>query len=191
MNSLFSITTVQTKFNVEFICQGSCLFLVSSNPVILLGLRPPITFPLRPNRGSAIRARLRSSVRAVVAYVPVEGRAVYLILLKSHDVLVKLLSTLNISHLVKGLRIRDVGSVKLKVRRVIDKKLFRRNLFTVFRYFTHDFPSSTLPNNRTAPFIANATEESSHVSGTCGLSDIFHRGIPHLVLEQSRHSKLP
>jgi hypothetical protein len=93
---------------------------VASDSLILLRLRPPVSFPLCSDEGSPIPTWLRCRIYSKVAYVPIKRLAVYLILLKSHDVLVKLFLSFDIDHSVKSLTIREISSVELKVRRVID-----------------------------------------------------------------------
>jgi len=74
-----------------------------------------------------------------LAYVSVECGTVYLILLKSYNALVELPLSFRINDIVKRFRIGDVGSMKQKVRGIVNQKLFGRNRLASFRFFSHDF----------------------------------------------------
>ena len=126
--------------HLEHQCSGR-LFLVPLDPLMLLRLFAPLSLPLRLNHHPPILAGSWTTVFTVATDISVEGRAVYLILLKSQNVLIELFLTLRVSRLVKRFRISKIGGVKQKVGGVVNQELFRRNCLTTFRSFTHDFPS--------------------------------------------------
>lgn len=70
---------------------------------------------------------LLSVFRSVLTYVSVEGRVVYLIFLKSSNVLVQLFFGFSVGGLVISGRVREIGSMELKVRWVIDRQLLWRS----------------------------------------------------------------
>ena len=141
--------------------QESKLLLVSLNPLTLLRLPAPIAFPLRLYHGSTVHVRT-SCVRTIMAYVPVESRTVYLVLLKSDNALVKLLPTFGIRSFVERFRIGEIGSVKQKVGGFVNQKLLRRNRLFASSSFTHDSQASTPHNRMSSPFIATAHLQKAH-----------------------------
>jgi hypothetical protein len=134
----------------------SRLFPVTLNPLVFLRFPAPLSLPLRFDHHSSMGAWGWTSVFTIATDISVECRTVYLILLKSHDVLVELFPALRINRFVKRFRIAEIGSVKLKVGRIINQKFFGRNGFNTFASFAHSSQASTIHNNKPAPFIANA-----------------------------------
>jgi hypothetical protein len=62
---------------------------------------------------------LRTLFCSILTYVPIEGCIVYLVLLKSRNVLIQLFSTFGIGYSVKNVGICEIGSVELKIQWVI------------------------------------------------------------------------
>lgn len=105
---------------------GARLSSVSFDSFVSLRFSAPFSFLLRFYESSAI-VMLRAVFCSVLVYVSVKGRIVYLVLLKSHNVLVQLFLGLRVGCLVIGVRVGEISSVKLKVRRVVDQELLRRS----------------------------------------------------------------
>ena len=126
------------------------------DPLVFLRLPAPLSLSLRLDHQSPIGVRGCPIVLTVATDIPVEGLAVYLFLLKSHDALVQLLPTFSIYRLVKRFRIGEISGVKQKVGGIINQKLLRRNRLATFRSFAHDSQASTVHNNKPSPFIGNA-----------------------------------
>lgn len=125
-------------------------FLVSFDPFVLLRPSAPISFSLSFNNGSAIVV-LEGVLRSKLTDVPVESLKIYLTLLKRQNTLIQPLLAVRISCSVKAVRISEIGRMKLKIRRIINQQLFRRNRLCTFRFFTHGIPSfATIYNNRIA-----------------------------------------
>ena len=88
--------------------------LVSLDSVMLLRLSAPLSFLLRLNKGSAIAAKI-GVFSPELTYPFVKGLIIYLILLEIQYALVQLLLSLNISNLVKNIRVGDISRMILKV----------------------------------------------------------------------------
>ena len=119
------------------------LFSVSLDSLLFLCFSAPFPLLLRPYHCSSVASWLVAFFASELAYVSVEGLAVYLVLLKSHNVLVQLLLALFTRSFIVSVRIGHVSSMVLKIRHVINQKLLYRSRFTLFRPFNHDFPGLT------------------------------------------------
>ena len=89
------------------------------DPFVLLSLSAPFSF-LLPLYESSTIVTLRAIFCPVLIYVSVKGLAVYLIFFKGTDVLVQLFLAFRVGCFVKSVRVREIGSVELKVRWVVD-----------------------------------------------------------------------
>jgi len=118
------------------------LFSVSLDPLLFLGFSAPFSLLLRLYHGSPITT-LIAFFAPELAYVSVERLKVYLVLLQIHKALIQLLLALFTASPVKSFRICHVSSVKLKIRQIINQKLFNRSHFGLFRTFSHNSPSLT------------------------------------------------
>ncbi len=121
---------------------GSNSFSVSSNSLLFLRFSAPFPLLLRPYHRPT-KTALIAFFAPELANVSVEGLTVYLVLLQSHNILVKLLLALFARSLVESVRICHVGDVKLKIRQIINQKLLSRSHFGLFRTFSHSSPSLT------------------------------------------------
>ena len=131
------------------------LLSVSLDSFLFLRFSAPFPLLLRPYQSAPITT-LIAFLAPELTYVPVKRWTVYLVLLQSHNILIQLLLTFVTASSVKSLRISHIGSVKLKIRQIINQKLLDRSHFTLFRTFSHNSPSLTAYHKGNLPFIINA-----------------------------------
>ena len=93
---------------------------------VFLCFSAPVSFPLRSYERPTI-VMLIALFCSVLTYVPVKSWTVYLILLKSPNVIVQLLFRFEAPCSIKSARVREIGGVELKVRRVVDQQLLQRS----------------------------------------------------------------
>jgi hypothetical protein len=112
---------------------------VSFDSIVFLRFSPPFSLFLCLYHRSAV-TMLRAVFRPILTYAFIESGAVYLVLLESNDVFVQPLPSLDVYRLVVNVGIREIGSVELKVRRVVYQQ-FLWSRSTVARFFSHSLPS--------------------------------------------------
>lgn len=91
--------------------------------LLFLHFSAPISFFLGSYESSAVVV-LRAVFSPVLIYIAVKGRVIYLILLERRNVLVQLFSRFRVGCFFVDVGVGEIGDVELKVRRVVDKKLF-------------------------------------------------------------------
>lgn len=102
---------------------GARLFSMPHDSFMLSRLPLPFSLSLRFYDSSAIIVPRAASYSKLI-YVRIEGCAVYLILLESHNVLVQPFSRFRTRCLVIGVRVGEIGCMELKVRRIVNQELF-------------------------------------------------------------------